>query len=81
MQRQSHTDWTIWLSAVLTLLATTCAVITFINPQWIESLFDASPDAGSGESERSLTVFFVILSVVMLVITVWRWRRANPAFS
>lgn len=28
------------------------AVLTFAEPQWIERLFDASPDAGDGSVER-----------------------------
>ena len=40
------------------------ALATLINPQWIESVFELSPDRGSGDSEWGITLAFGAASLL-----------------
>jgi hypothetical protein len=44
------------------------AVVTAIWPTWIESLFEASPDAGSGALEWAIVGIFGLLAVAATVL-------------
>ena len=77
--RLRRAGWTFWVPCVLSVLATIATVWSIIEPQWIERLFDASPDEGSGESEWWIAAMFAILAAVSLVVSRWRWRAARPA--
>ena len=40
-----------WTELVLAILAALATLAALINPTWVEAVFEASPDAGSGEFE------------------------------
>jgi hypothetical protein len=40
------------------------ALATLINPQWIESVFELSPDRGSGDAEWGITLAFGAASLL-----------------
>jgi Na+-driven multidrug efflux pump len=40
------------------------AILTAINPQWIETVFGVEPDAGSGALEWLIVALFGVLAVV-----------------
>jgi hypothetical protein len=44
------------------------AVVTAMWPTWIESLFEASPDAGSGALEWAIVGIFGLLAVAATVL-------------
>ena len=48
------------LAIVFALLA----LATLINPHWIESLFEFSPDRGSGDAEWGITLAFGAASLL-----------------
>jgi hypothetical protein len=78
--RLARAGWTFWVPCVLSALAIIATVWSIIEPQWIEELFEASPDAGSGETEWWFAVGFGILAITSLVVTRWRWRATlRPA--
>ena len=54
-------------------------VLTCIDPQWIETLFDESPDGGDGSLERWLlltSTFVVAVIAAMLARRERRWLQA-----
>ena len=52
------------LTTVLTVAFTALTIVTAIWPTWIETLFEASPDGGSGTLEMLIAVPFGIAAVV-----------------
>jgi hypothetical protein len=66
--------WDFWVPLVLSILFVIATVMTTINPQWIETLFEASPDEGSGESEWWITAIVGALALASIAVTRWRWK-------
>jgi hypothetical protein len=77
--RLRSAGWAFWVPAIASVIAVTLSVLSIVDPHWIETLFEASPDKGSGESEWWITAVFATAAVVALVVTRWRWRRIQPA--
>ena len=66
------------VESVLAMLRSYFAVVTAVWPTWIESLFEVSPDAGTGESEWWVVAVFLVVAVVAAVLA-RRDRRAARA--
>jgi hypothetical protein len=59
------------------LLALTClmlAIVTIVDPEWIEELTGADPDAGSGTLEWLVVIGFGLVSVILSRLA-WRTNR------
>jgi hypothetical protein len=80
-ERLHAAGWSFWVPFVCSVLAVIATIITAIDPQWIETLLDASPDNGSGESESWLTAVVAGVALVSVAVTRWRWRAIRPAVS
>lgn len=52
------------LTTVLAVVFTLLTIVTAIWPTWIESLFEASPDGGSGTLEMLIALPFGVAAVV-----------------
>jgi hypothetical protein len=52
----------------LAVLALVLAAVTAVWPTWIESLFEVSPDAGTGETEWWLVAVFLAMAVAAAVL-------------
>lgn len=51
------------------------AVLSFVEPQWIERLFDASPDGGDGSLERWIVGGGFLVAAVIAALLARRERR------
>ena len=49
----------------LAVLAGVLALVTFIWPTWIESLFGVEPDGGSGAAEWWIVVVLALAAVIL----------------
>jgi hypothetical protein len=58
---------------LLTLLA---GLLTAVWPQWIEALFDADPDNGSGSLEWGIVAGLWLATIVLGLMARVEWRRA-----
>lgn len=54
-------------------------VMSLIDPQWIETLFEASPDGGDGSAEWGLTLGLLVSTLVFGWLARADWRRARLA--
>jgi len=66
-----------WVELVAGAVSVVAVAVTSIWPQWIEAVFGADPDAGSGEAEWGLTVAFCAFAVVMFALARREWKRVN----
>lgn len=57
------------------------AVLTLVEPQWIERLFDASPDDGDGSVERWLVGGGFLVAALIAAALARRERRRLAASS
>lgn len=56
-------------------------VLTLIEPQWIETLFDAAPDNGDGSLERWFVLASSFVVAVIATSLARRERRLLRAFE
>ena len=77
-ERLRTADWSFWVPAVFTALAVVATVASIIDPRWIEDLFEASPDGGSGESEWWIAALCAVIAVASAAVTALRWRALRP---
>jgi hypothetical protein len=66
-----------WIEIVLGAVGALLAIASYIEPQWIEVLFEASPDNGSGEAEWLLSAFFLLAALVSFALAGVEWRRKS----
>jgi hypothetical protein len=64
------------IEAVVGAVTLVLAILTAALPDWIEKIFDASPDGGDGEMEVWIVVVFALATVVMWTLAFFGWRRA-----
>jgi hypothetical protein len=64
-----------WLEVLLAVLTGAAAIATIIWPAWIELVFGAEPDEGSGTVELAITVTIAIVSVFLSAAAGTEWRR------
>ena len=74
-------DLWFWVFLVATVVAVVAGVLSLVDPQWIERLFEVSPDEGSGEAEWWMTAVAGAVAVGSLLTTRWRWRSTLPRDS
>ena len=73
------------IEVVLAIVFAALAVATIIDPHWIEQLFKADPDNGSGDAEWGITLAFGVASVVASLLAGLDWwllsghRNSGPA--
>ena len=63
-------------------VAVVLGVLTLAVPEWIEDVFGADPDAGSGAAEWSIAAAGFALAAVAAVVARWDGRglrEARPA--
>ncbi len=59
----------------LSIACALLAVLTWFVPDWIERIFDASPDGGSGEAEWGIVVIFAAAALMAAWAARREWRR------
>lgn len=68
------------IEVVLAIVFALLAVMTIMDPQWIEQLLEFDPDSGSGEAEWGIVVVFGLASLGawLLAGRDWRLLAAEP---
>jgi len=66
-----------WIELLLSVLSGISLGLSLFNPQWIETLFEVSPDAGDGSTEWGWTIGFLISTVLLVALTRREWRKAR----
>jgi len=54
-----------WFELALAVVAAVAGIVTFVYPTWFETLFEASPDEGSGALEWAFAIALIATSVVL----------------
>ena len=67
--------WLYRAEVAISLISVAMFIATMIDPQWIETLFDESPDGGDGSAERWLVGGGFLIAAVVAAVLAWRERR------
>jgi hypothetical protein len=65
-----------WIQMVLSAVTLVAAAVTLLWRDWIELVFGADPDAGSGEVEWALVSALLIVSLTLAAFARRGWRRS-----
>jgi hypothetical protein len=65
----------IWAEALLGCVSALALAMTLVWPDWIERLFDESPDGGDGSAEWGLALGLAVSTLVAFGAA-WRDRQA-----
>jgi len=63
------------IEIAVAVASTLLAIVTFIEPQWIERLFDEAPDGGDGSLERWIVGGGFLVAAVIAAVLALRQRR------
>jgi len=69
------------LETVLAVVFAAIFVVTMVWPDWIELVFGADPDRGSGEAELAIVAGSGVLAVAFIVSARMEWRRQRRIAS
>lgn len=65
-----------WLEAGLAALTGLLLVLTLVEPQWVEALFEVEPDGGSGALEWAIVGALAVVTAGLSLSAWLEWRRA-----
>jgi len=68
-----------WLEPVLGSITGVLAVVTIFWHDWIETIFGADPDKGSGSAEWLVVLDLFIITLALAALARTEWRRARLA--
>jgi hypothetical protein len=66
-----------YLEAILGILAAVLFVVTLINQEWIETIFNVDPDQGSGALEWIVVAGLAVVAIALGLAARYEWRRAS----
>ncbi|GAA1444831.1 hypothetical protein [Leifsonia poae] len=67
------------VEGVIALIAAIVAIVTLIQPQWIERLTGLDPDEGSGTAEWLVVAALALIAVVFAVLAAVTGARLRSA--
>ena len=65
-----------WIEIAAAAVSFVLLALTLVWEEWIELLFNLSPDGGSGELEWVITGVTLVATVTFLFLARVEWRRA-----
>lgn len=66
-----------YLEAILGIIAAVLFVVTLINQQWVEMVFNVDPDQGSGALEWFVVGGLAVVAIALGLAARYEWRRAS----
>jgi len=66
-----------WIELILAGVNSALLALTIVWTEWIELIFEADPDGGSGELEWAIVAVTLGLSLVFAMLARFEWRRAS----
>ncbi len=66
------------LETVLAVVFAAIFVVTMVWPDWIELVFGADPDEGSGQFEWAIVAISGVLAIASIIAARMEWRRQHP---
>jgi hypothetical protein len=70
-----------WLESASATATAILAVVTAMWPEWIEAIFGADPDGGSGAAEWAVVGVLAIITLAFAVAAGREWRHARLVTS
>jgi hypothetical protein len=66
-----------WIESALGIFTAAAAILTLFRPAWIELLFGAAPDRGSGSLEIVIVICLALTTFALSALALRTWRSAH----
>jgi hypothetical protein len=66
----------LWIEVAAAPLAALAALLTLVDPVWIETISGADPDRGSGFLEAAIPLSLAFAAIASGMLALREWRRA-----
>lgn len=76
--RKALRPW-FYAESILGMLSGVLFVVTLINRAWIEMAFRVDPDQGSGTLEWLVVGALLVVTLALISLAGYEWRRASVA--
>jgi hypothetical protein len=73
--------WRFWLETVMAIITGILFIITLVQRDWIEVIFNVDPDQGNGTLEWLIVAALFVVTVTLFALASYEWRRARAAVS
>jgi hypothetical protein len=70
-----------WLEMSLAIVTCILFVVTLVQRDWIEVAFRVDPDNGSGALEWLIVGALFVITLMLVILAGYEWRRARIAAS
>lgn len=73
--------WRFWLETGVAIVTGILFVITLVQRDWIEVVFNVDPDNRSGALEWLIVGALLVVTITLFTLASYEWRRARTAIS
>jgi hypothetical protein len=70
-----------WLETGLAIVTGILFVVTLVWHNWAEIIFNIDPDQGSGLFEWVVVGVLLVVTIVLIVLARFEWRKAQAAIG
>ncbi len=70
-----------WLETGIAIVTSIVFVITLVQRDWIEIVFNVDPDNRSGTLEWLIVAALLVVTLTLFTLASYEWRRARTAIS
>ena len=70
-----------WLETSLAIVTGILFVVTLVWHNWAEIIFNIDPDQGSGLFEWIVVGVLLVVTIVLIVLARFEWRKAQAAIG
>ena len=70
-----------WLETGLAIVTGILFVITLVWHNWVEIIFKMDPDQGSGLFEWLVVGSLLVVTIALIVLARYEWRKAQTAIG
>lgn len=68
-----------WIKTTMATLTGILSIFTMIEPKWIETIFEVSPDGGDGSLEWLIVLLLLFVTIVFFFMAYQEWRLTRSA--
>ena len=65
--------------SLMGIVTAVLAVVTLVQPDWLEEVFHIDPDGGNGSVEWLIVGGLAVVTVALFSFAAYEWRRASAA--
>ena len=73
--------WRFWLETGVAIATGIILVITLVRRDWIEVVFGIDPDNRSGTLEWLIIAALLVVTITLVTLASYEWRRTRVAIS